>query len=97
MDKANLKNMTKLMRRCLYPGQQEKRVKHAQGLLTWCHQCSSSTANSQKVIVWTDKKNFGVDQYWNRRNDRVIVRKDNMTSRARIIQRSENPTKDMVF
>ncbi len=90
---AGFKSMTKLVVHELMAGQQARRLERARGLLAW----RDLGLNKHRDIVFTDEKNFVLQEHHNRRNNRVLVPVAAHDPSLRIVKRRKNPSSVMVF
>ncbi len=89
---AGFKLVSKLVVHELMPGQLERRLERAQRLLQW----RDLGANKFRDIIWTDEKNFVLQQHHNRKNDRILVPVAHHPN-VRLVKRRKNPASVMVF
>ncbi len=93
--RAGFKSVSKLVVHELMPGQQERRLARAQELLVWYD--DDDGVNKQRVIIWTDEKNFVLQLHHNRKNDRILVPIAAHDPNVRLVKRRKNPSSVMVF
>ncbi len=91
--RAGFKSMSKLVVHELMPGQIERRLARAQGLLAW----RMAGMNKFRTIVWTDEKKFVLQLHHNRKNDRILVPVAAHDPSLRLVVRRKNPSSVMVF
>ncbi len=90
---AGFKLVSKLVVHELMPGQLERRLDRAQRLLQW----RDLGVNKFRDVVWTDEKNFVLQQHHNRKNDRILVPVSVHDPNVRLVKRRKNPSSVMVF
>lgn len=90
---AGFKSLTKLVVHELMPGQQERRLERVNKLLDWLEVGVISLRN----IVWTEEKNFVLQEHFNRRNNRILVPIVAHNPSVRLVKRCKNPSSFMVF
>ncbi len=80
----------------LMPGQEARRWERAIKLLEW----REDIINADRDVIYTDEKNFVLEQHFNRRNDRVLIPSDKAVAydpSIRIVKRRKKPCSVMVF
>ncbi len=93
---AGFRSVSKLVVHELMPGQEERRFERAVELLQW----RQEDINADRDIIWTDEKNFVLEQHFNKRNDRVLIPADKAVAydpSIRIVKRRKKPCSVMVF
>lgn len=88
----NLTSRSKVVCQSLTTIQREKRVTRSKSILNWMK------SNGGRAIVFTDEKNWSVDPYSNRRNDRYMaVSKEDVDPSVRYVAKNKFPAKAMSF
>ena len=90
MKKLDLQSRVRPPRQLLTGVQKERRVERGSRLVNWLKR----GGNRKKVKIFTDEKNFNVDQAYNRRNDRCVVPKG---TEAIPVMRTKHPQSVMMF
>ncbi len=90
---VGLRCKTALIRHEILPGQMERRLARAKKLLAWRRRAQ----NKNKVILYSDEKQFTVEQYINRKNDRWLLPPGPRGDEVRTFNMRKNPSSIMVF
>ncbi len=90
---AGFKSMTRLVVHELMPGQQERRLDRAKGLIAG----RKTGQNKFREIAWTDEEAFVLQQHINRRNDRVLMPIACYDPSISLVKRRKQPQSVMVF
>ena len=90
LNKLGLQSKVRPRRQLLTGVQKTKRVEKGGKLVNWIKR----GGNGKLVKVFTDEKNFYVDQAYNRRNDRCVVPRD---AEAIPVMRTKHPPSVMMF
>ena len=90
LKKLDLKSKVRPKKFLLTTSLKEKRLGKSKKVVNWLKR----PGNGKKVKVFSDEKNFYVDQAYNRRNDRCVVQKD---SEAIPVMKTKHPQSVMVL
>lgn len=88
--KLGMQSRVRPPRHLLTDGLKLKRLERGRGLVNWMKNCQ----NAKLVRVFSDEKNFNLDQKYNRRNDRCVVPKG---TEAIPVMRTKHPQSCMVL
>ena len=88
---AGFRSMTLKVQHDIMPGQEGRRLDRAMKLLSW------HKKNKEKVVVWSDEKLFYAETHVNKQNDRILIPLVCTDHSIRIVRRTKNPSKVMVF